>query len=239
MNPCCSLCFCRRWCWAWGLADNDVDFNTIWHLESSLLGTLPHSLSCPSPVCFQKAGYGYSKMYQFMFIPLAAHSSTLPWRSPWTADPGEPQSMGLQRVRHDWATNTSLPCLTLSASPCSRSKDYRDHMSCLLLAFAGWLQAFSLTWAFLTFHFFKKASIPSNSKSFSTWFFQVGSLFIFIHSLLCFLIVLWISTHSNILTQMTSMPPLIYHPWTSWSLQISISEMLPNHLILCQLEMFK
>ena len=134
---------------------------------------------------------------------------------------------------------TSLPRLTLSASPCSRSKDYRDHMSCLLLAFAGWLQAFSLTWAFLTFHFFEKAIIPLNSKSFSTWFFQVGSLFIFLHSLLCFLIVLWISMHSNILTQMTSMPPLIYHPWTSWSLQISISEMLPNHLILCQLEMVK
>ena len=138
-------------------------------------------------------------------------------------------SMGLQRVRHNWATNTLLPCLTLSASPCSHSKDRMDHMACLLLTFAGWLQASSLTQAFLTFHFLKKAIIPLNSKSFFTWFPQVGCLFIFLHSLLCFPIVLWISMRGNIVTQMTSMPPLIHHPWTSWSLQISIS----NHLILC------
>ena len=145
-------------------------------------------------------------------------------------------SMGLQRIRHDWATNTSLPRLTLSASPCSQSK---DHMACLLLIFVGWLQASSLTQVFLTFHFLKKAIIPSNSKSFCTWFPQVGCLFIFLHSLLCFPVVLWISMPGNILTQMTSMTPLIHHTWTSWSLQISISETLPNHLIICPLEMVR
>jgi len=34
----------------------------------------------------------------------AAHSSVLAWRIPWTEEPGG--SMGLQRVRPDWATNT-------------------------------------------------------------------------------------------------------------------------------------
>ena len=29
----------------------------------------------------------------------------LPGESPWTEEPGRLQSMGLQRVRHDWATN--------------------------------------------------------------------------------------------------------------------------------------
>ena len=29
----------------------------------------------------------------------------LPGESPWTEEPGELQSMGSQRVRHDWATN--------------------------------------------------------------------------------------------------------------------------------------
>ena len=33
------------------------------------------------------------------------HSSILAWRIPWTEEPGGPQSMGLQRVEHNWATN--------------------------------------------------------------------------------------------------------------------------------------
>ena len=37
---------------------------------------------------------------------MATHSSILTWRIPWTEEPGEIQSMGLQRVGHDWATNT-------------------------------------------------------------------------------------------------------------------------------------
>ena len=32
--------------------------------------------------------------------------STLAWRLPWTEEPGRPQSMGLQRLGHDLATNT-------------------------------------------------------------------------------------------------------------------------------------
>ena len=32
---------------------------------------------------------------------MAAHSSTLAWRIPWTEEPGRLQSMGLKRIRHD------------------------------------------------------------------------------------------------------------------------------------------
>ena len=32
---------------------------------------------------------------------LAAHSSILAWRTPWTEEPGRLQSMGSQRVGHD------------------------------------------------------------------------------------------------------------------------------------------
>ena len=44
---------------------------------------------------------------------MAPHSSTLAWKIPWTEEPWteEPsglQSMGLLRVRHDWATSLSL-----------------------------------------------------------------------------------------------------------------------------------
>ena len=39
---------------------------------------------------------------------MATHSSMLAWRIPWTEEPGGLQSMGSQRVRHDWATNTHM-----------------------------------------------------------------------------------------------------------------------------------
>ena len=35
---------------------------------------------------------------------MATHSSVLAWRIPWTEEPDGLQSMGSQRVRHDWAT---------------------------------------------------------------------------------------------------------------------------------------
>ena len=39
---------------------------------------------------------------------MATHSSILAWRIPWREDTGRLQSLGLQRVGHDWATSLSL-----------------------------------------------------------------------------------------------------------------------------------
>ena len=39
---------------------------------------------------------------------LATHSSILAWRIPWTEEPGRIQSLGSQRVGHNWATNTLI-----------------------------------------------------------------------------------------------------------------------------------
>ena len=39
---------------------------------------------------------------------MAAHSGTLAWKIPWTEEPGRLQSMGLQRVGHDWTTSLLL-----------------------------------------------------------------------------------------------------------------------------------
>ena len=39
---------------------------------------------------------------------MAPHSSTLAWKVPWREEPGRLQSMGLLRVRHNWATSLSL-----------------------------------------------------------------------------------------------------------------------------------
>ena len=52
---------------------------------------------------------------------MATHSSILAWRIPWTEEPGRLQSMGLQRVGHNWVTSLTCPlspwCLsTISSS---------------------------------------------------------------------------------------------------------------------------
>ena len=38
----------------------------------------------------------------------ATRSSILAWEIPWTEEPGGLQSMGSQRVGHDWVNNTSI-----------------------------------------------------------------------------------------------------------------------------------
>ena len=38
---------------------------------------------------------------------MATHSSIPGWRIPWTEEPSGLQSIGTQRVRHDWATEQS------------------------------------------------------------------------------------------------------------------------------------
>ena len=46
---------------------------------------------------------------------VATHSSLLAWRIPWTEEPGRLQSTGLQRVGHDWVTDTFTSlCLIFS-----------------------------------------------------------------------------------------------------------------------------
>ena len=42
----------------------------------------------------------------FLENGMATHSSILAWRILWAEEPGKVQSLGLQRVGQDWATNT-------------------------------------------------------------------------------------------------------------------------------------
>ena len=70
---------------------------------------------------------------------MAIHSSTIAWKIPWTEEqPGRPQSMGSQRVGHDWATSLSLSKGSQSwfslgrglwSSPQSLSHAHRWHWS--------------------------------------------------------------------------------------------------------------
>ena len=40
---------------------------------------------------------------------MTTHSSILAWNIPWTKEPGGLQSMGSQRVRHDYAGTHTIP----------------------------------------------------------------------------------------------------------------------------------
>jgi len=44
---------------------------------------------------------------------MAAHSSILAWKIPWTVEPGRLPSTGWQRVGHDGATSLSLFTFTI------------------------------------------------------------------------------------------------------------------------------
>ena len=46
--------------------------------------------------------------YHALEKEMAPHSSTLAWKIPWTEEPGRLQSMGSQRVGHDWVTSLQI-----------------------------------------------------------------------------------------------------------------------------------
>ena len=48
---------------------------------------------------------------------MTTHSSIFAWKNPWTEESGRLQSMGLKRVRHNWACTH---CHTQCPQPCSR-----------------------------------------------------------------------------------------------------------------------
>ena len=57
---------------------------------------------------------------------MATHSSILAWRISWTDEPGEIQSMGSQRVRHDWS---DWACMETQKAPNSQSKLKKEEWS--------------------------------------------------------------------------------------------------------------
>ena len=51
---------------------------------------------------------------------MAAHSSILAWRIPWTEEPHELESMGSQRVRCNWVWVCVCVCVCVCAQVCMR-----------------------------------------------------------------------------------------------------------------------
>ena len=55
---------------------------------------------------------------------MATHSSTLAWKIPWTEEPCRLQSMGSQRVGHDWATSLHKIINYISGSTHDRIEEH-------------------------------------------------------------------------------------------------------------------
>ena len=60
---------------------------------------------------------------------MAAHSSILAWKIPWTVEPGRLLSMGSQRVGHDLATEHAgtLDCIWKGPNQDSKSEHLCPH----------------------------------------------------------------------------------------------------------------
>ena len=52
----------------------------------------------------------------FLVKEMAAHSSILAWRIPWTGEPGGLHSMGSWKVRQDWVKSAHAPYILISCS---------------------------------------------------------------------------------------------------------------------------
>ena len=60
---------------------------------------------------------------------MATHSSTLAWKIPWTEEPGRLQSMGLQRVGHNWSDTAAATAGDMPLS--GEIREQRGSIGCL------------------------------------------------------------------------------------------------------------
>ena len=85
----------------------DITFLTHWFSIYWKVG-LPRWQMVKHPPAVQETWVQSLRQEDPLEKEMATHSSTLAWKIPWTEEPGRLQSMGLQRVEHDWATSRSV-----------------------------------------------------------------------------------------------------------------------------------
>ena len=77
-------------------------------IDTLLSWGLPGGSSSKASACNAGDLVGSLGQEDLLEKEMATHSSTLAWTIPWMEEPGRLQSMGLQRVGHDWVTPLSL-----------------------------------------------------------------------------------------------------------------------------------
>ena len=99
-------------CSPWGREESDTTERLHFHFSLSCIGEgngNPLQYSClENPRdggAWWAAVYGIAQSRTWLKRLNSSSSSTLDWSIPWREEPGRLQSMGLQRVRHDWTTS--------------------------------------------------------------------------------------------------------------------------------------
>ena len=103
-----ELVLCIRWPKYWSFSfsinpSNEYSFRMDWLDLLAVQGDSQES----SPTSQSKSIN--NSVHSFLLEKeMATHSSTLAWKIPRLGEPGRLQSMGSQRVRHDWMTSLSF-----------------------------------------------------------------------------------------------------------------------------------
>ena len=94
---------------------------------------------------------------------MAIHSSILAWRIPWTEEPGRLQSIGSQRVGHDWSNFTHTDTHNSHSNECKVLNKVLAHSLCLWACFC-----FEIS-SFVSFLYIPHISDVMRYLSFSVW----------------------------------------------------------------------
>ena len=94
-----------------GLINFDIEDNHKWryyynqgkYIQASLVAQTVKNLPAVQETWVRSLGWEDPLEKE-----METHSSILAWKISWTEEPGGLQSMGPQRVRHNWATNTQV-----------------------------------------------------------------------------------------------------------------------------------
>ena len=80
---------------------------SFWWIDPSWLCMgFSHGFNCKESACNMGDPGSIPESGNPLKEEMATHSSILTWTIPWTEEPSRLQSMGWQRVRYDWGTDT-------------------------------------------------------------------------------------------------------------------------------------
>ena len=106
-----NLCYKLVWSAVSKNGNSILGSGSYWHPTPVLLPGKPHGwrnlVGC-SLWCHKESDMTERLHLHTLEKEMATHSSFLAWKTPWMEEPGRLQSMGLQRVGHDWETSLSL-----------------------------------------------------------------------------------------------------------------------------------
>ena len=125
---------------------------------------------------------------------MAIHPSTIAWKVPWAEEPGRLQSMGSQRVGHDWETSLSLFILFMGSQGkntevvchsllqwttfCKTSPPWLGHLWCPHTAWLGFIDLDKAVVVPLRFVYFY-------------WYYKNLNIYCLSSSWLCHLLIMW------------------------------------------------